>query len=211
MDETFSDKITNILPLVQSAILPQIQKSVSVTQEALSKDHNFSNYTFGCALWDNLCNRLQENGPLWGDDIEIIRRGNISKIKIDTLIFRHHRVQGKNLLPRGAKSLKAYVENFPEQFILPLLDSPKFKACPDNLVIAINADSASGLRSVFIGAFVSKDSGRDYTWVHKHTVYSATDEDQYTGDHYFHPLPEEEIETPVVILQDQKIIGIRSK
>lgn len=202
MDETFSATIVNILPLVQSAILPQIQKSVLVTVEALSKDPNFSNYTFGCALWDNFCNRLQENGPLWGDDIEIIRHGNESKIKIGTLVFRHHRVQGKKLLPRGAKTLKAYVEHMPEQLILPLLNDQKFKVCPENLVIAIIADQTYGLRAVFIGALVS--SGKDYSWITRHSVYSAKDDIQSLGEYSLYPLPEEEIETPIVVLQDRK-------
>jgi hypothetical protein len=202
MDETFSAKIADILPLVQSAILPQIQKSVAVTVEALSKDPNFSNYSFGCALWDNFCNRLQGNASLWADDIEIIRHGNESKIKIGALVFRHHRVQGKKLLPRGAKTLKAYVENMPEQLIIPLVNDQRFKVCPDNLVIAIIADPIYGLRAVFIGALIS--NGKDYSWTTRHSVYNATDDTNATDNFSFYPLPEEEVETPIVVLQDRK-------
>jgi hypothetical protein len=209
MYETISAKIADILPLVQSAILPQIQKSVSVTVEALSKDPNFSNYSFGCALWDNFCNRLQGNAPLWGDDIEIIRHGNESKIKIGALVFRHHRVQGKKFLPRGAKTLKNYVENMPEQMILPLLNDQKFKVCPENLVIAIIADQLSGLRAVFIGALIF--NGNDYSWIIKNSVYSAMDETPSAGIYSFYPLPEEEIETPIVVLKDRKTTRTSSR
>lgn len=196
------DEIEDIIPLLQSFILPFIEDGVEAVSNVYSLNPYFSPYSFGCMLWDDLTGRffsakayLSENG------IEIRCKNNVNIITISSIDLHYHRVDGKTNIPKGAKSVKHYIESRPKarQLIL-FLDN--YVECPGNIVLAIDANHKGGLRKVFLGLLEANLlKGKGYEWEKTFPVYPINEESLGLPESFKCPAEEEAIPT-VSLLQD---------
>ena len=164
--------LKDVVPYVQEHLLPLIHQSVEVCRKSYLDDSFNDSWIFGTHRWKNTWNRLAAEAEFEDCPFEICGKGNEYKLRIGRFVLRHHYIDHDTRMPSGAKAVKAAAQQ--QMLPFPELATPPDEI--DNIVIAIDADVADGLKEVFVGAIlpVAPDSNQ-YIWdpKQKFPVYLA--------------------------------------
>lgn len=206
MNNKLYDEIENVIPVLRTAIVPQIEESVKTVKEAYFSNHYFSGYSFGCMLYDNLSNRFEENAYLWEDDIIFISEKNVLLLEACGIGFHCHKVDPDSNIPNGAGSVKSYLDSGLRPVQLRLFPiNPNCEFYPSNIILAYDATPKEGLKKVFVGILEKNAWGKGYIWEKTFPVYAANDVSNEVLEYLNYRYMEEKEADPKVLLNSTSL------
>jgi len=188
-----------LVPVVEKHLLPLIEDAVEVAMDAYDANEFNDNYTFGTHCWKNLWNRIATSQLSNVSPIRRHGKANEYKFKLEGVILRCHRVDGKSKIPRSAKAAKLYIE---QNMILPFKENLLQHDNPENIIVSIDVDPEHGLREVFLGELVKSPTGRGYTWDNRVSVYKSTELESTIEKRFV--APEEEMSHATLLLVEEQ-------
>jgi hypothetical protein len=181
MESQIYQSLEDLAAPVAEHLVPEIQQSVEVCVQSHREDPAFNDqWIFGTHLWKNTWNRFVAVASFEECPFDLYGKGNDFKLKIGPFVIRHHRIDRKTKIPKGAKAVKLAADARQMSLFSGEWDVTVLK---DNIVIAIDADSEDGLREVFIGELVplSPDS-KKYRWENQIPIYLADGFEHQSAD-----------------------------
>lgn len=211
MDDITVETLEDVAPHVVEHLLPAIQDAVDACVEAYNADPFNDSWTFGTQLWRNTWNRFKSVADFGDCPFRVYGKGNDYKLKIGPYILRHHKIDDESSVPTGAKAVKASA-GFQMSLLAHYGFVPVERRSIDNIVIAIVANMAKGLREVFIGELLqcAPDSTK-YRWVKKVPVYLAEGQEPYAGETMYIPKPFVSAHAPDEPVAEPKLTLVKPK
>lgn len=199
--QDLTERLEAIVPTLREYMLETTKEAVERCIVSYETDVNYNdNYTFSTHVWRNLWNRYHEIALHPDTPISNSGRGNDYALKIKDIVFKHHRIDRRESIPKGAKAAKACADrvHYQTNFYWPELEDPGDQT---NIILAIDAHPANGLKRMFLGKLVREsDATKSYFWSNVVIVYSSDELDKEFEIHD-QVLVEPEAE-PIVILRD---------
>ena len=165
------ESLEDLAAPVAEHLVPEIEKAVEVCIKSFLDDEFNDKWIFGTHLWKNTWNRFEVLTDFEDCPFDVYGKGNEYKLKIGPFVVRHHRIDRRTRIPKGARAAKTAAYYIQMALFEGDWDVTVEK---DNIVIAIDADIEDGLREVFIGELmpIFLDS-KKYRWVKRVPVYLA--------------------------------------
>jgi len=157
---------------VAEHLIPEIEKAVYVCIKSFLDDEFNDKWIFGTHLWKNTWNRFEALTDFEDCPFDVYGKGNEYKLKIGPFVVRHHRIDRRTRIPKGARAAKIAAYYIHQMALFE--GEWDVTVEKDNIVIAIDADIVDGLREVFIGELMPLSlESKKYRWVKRVPVYLA--------------------------------------